>query len=130
MTILRSVKKLPAADEIIARSPLSDEGHARIRRDRAEVREILAGNDPRLLLVVGPCSAWPDEAVLEYAERLKALDRSVRDALKLVLRTYIQKPRTSRGWTGPVNQPDPFAPADIEAGIHYCRRMMVQVVEL
>ncbi len=130
MTILRSVKRLPSAEELIERLPLSEEGYRRVRRDRAEVRDILAGRDARLLLVVGPCSAWPSEAVLEYGARLSALESRVGDALKLVLRTYIQKPRTSRGWTGPVNQPDPFAPPDIEAGIFYCRRLMVRLIEM
>jgi len=124
------MKKLPSSDEIIARFPLSEEGQARVRRDRAEVREILSGKDPRLLVVVGPCSAWPAEAVLEYAARLSALERDVRDALKLVLRVYVQKPRTARGWTGPVNQPDPFAPPDVEAGMLYCRALMVRAVEM
>ena len=127
---MRSIKKLPTADELILRLPLSEDGHDRLARDRAEVRAILRGEDPRLLVIVGPCSAWPDTAVLEYARRLKALEPEVEDALKLVLRVYIQKPRTARGWTGPVNQPDPFAPADIEAGMFYCRRMMVAAVEL
>lgn len=127
---MRSIKKLPTADELIRSLPLSEDGHDRLARDRAEVRALLRGEDPRLLVIVGPCSAWPDTAVLEYARRLKALEAEVEDALKLVLRVYIQKPRTARGWTGPVNQPDPFAPADIEAGMFYCRRMMVAAVEL
>lgn len=127
---VRPIKKLPTADELIARLPLSEAGHDRLARDRAEVRAILSGADPRLLVIVGPCSAWPDTAVLEYARRLKALEPELEDVLKLVLRVYIQKPRTARGWTGPVNQPDPFAPADIEAGMLYCRRMMVAAVEL
>lgn len=127
---MRSIKKLPTADELILRVPLSADGHDRLARDRAEVRAILRGEDPRLLVIVGPCSAWPDTAVLEYARRLKALEPEVEDALKLVLRVYIQKPRTARGWPGPVNQPDPFGPADIEAGMFYCRRMMVAAVEL
>jgi 3-deoxy-7-phosphoheptulonate synthase len=130
MNFLRSVKRLSTADELIARFPLSSEASARVERDREEVRAILAGADERFLLVVGPCSAWPDEAVLEYATRLRELELSVRDALKLVLRVYIQKPRTSRGWTGPVNQPDPFAAPDIEAGMLYCRRMMVAAIEM
>jgi len=130
MKHLRSVKKLPTADELIARLPLSERGHDLLAEDRAEVRAILRGEDPRLLMIVGPCSAWPDTAVLEYAARLKELEGEVDDALKLVLRVYIQKPRTTRGWTGPVNQPDPFAPADIEAGMLYCRRMMVAAVEM
>ncbi len=130
MNFLRSVKRLPSADELIARFPLSSAAQERVAVGREEVRAILAGADARFLLVVGPCSAWPDEAVLAYAERLRVLEHAVRDALKLVLRVYIQKPRTARGWTGPVNQPDPFAPADIEAGMFYCRRMMVSAIEM
>jgi 3-deoxy-7-phosphoheptulonate synthase len=124
------LRRLPTADELIERVPLSAAGHARVQADREEVRAVLAGEDPRLLLVVGPCSAWPAEAVLDYGARLVELERRVRDALKVVLRTYIQKPRTTRGWSGPVNQPDPFAPADVEAGMFLCRRMMVSAIEL
>jgi len=130
MHFLRSVKRLPTADALIEGCPLSDEGRERVERDREEVRAILEGSDARHLIVVGPCSAWPEDAVLEYAERLRALEPRLRDALKLVLRVYIQKPRTARGWTGPVNQPDPFEPPDIEAGMLYCRRMMVRAVEM
>jgi 3-deoxy-7-phosphoheptulonate synthase len=68
--------------------------------------------------------------VLEYARRLTELNKEIKHALKIVMRMYIQKPRTIKGWTGPVNQPDPFAEPDIEAGIHYVRDMMVQVVEM
>lgn len=124
------MKKLPTAAELTRRHPLSELARERVRQDREEVRAILDGRDARLLMVVGPCSAWPDEAVLRYAALLKALEPRVRDQLKLVLRTYVQKPRTSRGWTGPINQPDPFGTPDIEAGMDYCRRMMVRVVEL
>jgi len=130
MTFSLRAKKLPTPEELIARIPLSPEAQLRVQRDRAEVRAILAGQDTRLLAIVGPCSAWPSEAVLEYAARLRALELRVRDALKLVLRVYIQKPRTARGWTGPVNQPDPFAVPDVEAGMLYCRAMMVRVIEM
>src|SRR6185503_2759111 len=130
MSYPRSAKRLPTPEELVARLPLSAEGVRSVRRHRAEVRAILSGADPRLLAIVGPCSAWPDEAVLEYAARLRALEPEVGDALKLVLRVYVQKPRTARGWTGPINQPDPFAPADVEAGMLYCRAMMVRVIEM
>jgi len=130
MTNVRDVKKLPAPAELIAAIPLSDAAQERIARDRAEVRDILAGRDRRLLAIVGPCSAWPSDAVLEYARRLKELEPRVADVLKLVLRVYIQKPRTTKGWTGPVNQPDPFRPADIEAGMFQCRELMVRAIEL
>lgn len=124
------IKKLPQVDDILRDIPLSDAGYARIATDRAEVRAIIEGKDPRLLMVVGPCSAWPKPAVLEYAERLTRLSDQVRERIKVVMRVYIQKPRTTRGWTGPVNQPDPFAYPDIEEGIRYTRDTMVKVIEM
>lgn len=124
------IKKLPSIEEIIQLYPLSDAGHKKIMLDRREIKNILEGKDDRLLIIVGPCSAWPKSAVLEYAKRLTELNESVKHALKIVMRMYIQKPRTIKGWTGPVNQPDPYAEPDIEAGIHYVRAMMVEVVEI
>src|SRR3990167_10886258 len=91
---------------------------------------ILEGKDDRLLMIVGPCSAWPQPAVLEYAKKLVALNEKIKDKIKIVMRVYIQKPRTTKGWTGPVNQPDPLAYPDIEAGVKYVRNMMVKVVEM
>lgn len=124
------IKKLPPTDEILRAIPLSDSGYRCVAQHRQEVKDILEGKDPRLLMIVGPCSAWPKEAVLHYAEKLLALNNRVQHALKLVMRVYIQKPRTTKGWTGPINQPDPFAYPDIEAGIYYTRDMMVKIIEM
>lgn len=124
------IKKLPTAEEVIQALPLSDHGHEQVAKDRQEVKDILAGRDDRLLLILGPCSAWPYEATLTYAERVRDLQDRVKDQLKIVMRVYIQKPRTTKGWTGPVNQPDPFAPPDIEAGVKYCRSLMVKIIEM
>lgn len=124
------LKKLPPIDGILQEFPLSEAARLRIAQDRQDVKNILAGRDSRLLIIVGPCSAWPKEAVMEYAQKLAVLNKKVSSSLKLVMRCYIQKPRTTKGWTGPVNQPDPLAPPDIEAGIRYAREMMVRVVEM
>lgn len=124
------IKPLPSVEEIIAARALSQAAERRIIQDKHEVKQILAGADRRMLVVVGPCSAWPADAVLEYAHRLKSLSDDVKDHLKIVLRAYIQKPRTAKGWTGPVNQPDPFSPPDIGKGILYARSLMVRVIEL
>lgn len=124
------IKKLPPLDTILRSIPLSNAGYERINQDREEVKAILEGVDKRLLMIVGPCSAWPKPAVLEYAQRLVKLNEQVKHALKIVMRVYIQKPRTTKGWTGPINQPDPLAYPDIEAGIKYTRDMMVQVIEM
>lgn len=123
-------KKLPRAEDIIQAHPLSDAAFERIGRDKKEIQAILAGEDPRKLVIVGPCSAWPHDAVMEYAEKLKVLSDEVKDHLKVVMRLYIQKPRTTKGWLGPVNQPDPFGEADIESGAYYSRKLMVGVSEL
>ena len=124
------IKKLPLSQEIINDIPLSELGYHYIERHRQEVRDIINGSDSRLLIIVGPCSAWPAEAVLEYATRLAQLKEKVKDKLKLVMRVYIQKPRTVKGWTGPVNQPDPLAAPDIALGIKYARGLMVKVIEM
>jgi 3-deoxy-7-phosphoheptulonate synthase len=125
-----TMTKLPTAEEIIRQYPLSAQGSAQVLAHREEIKAILAGLDPRLLIIVGPCSAWPRPAVLEYAARLSQLNQQVKGALKIVMRMYIQKPRTTKGWTGPMNHPDPFGEPDLLAGIAYVRQMMVEVVEM
>lgn len=124
------IKKVPTSDEIIQKIPLSENAYASIEQHHREIENILNGSDKRLLMIVGPCSAWPDTAVIEYAKLLAELSKQVEHSLKIVMRVYIQKPRTVKGWTGPINQPDPLAEPDIEAGIWYCRKLMTQVVEM
>lgn len=123
-------KSLPTATEIISKFPLSNEAILSITKHREEIKDIISGKDDRKLLIIGPCSAWRKEAVLEYAAKLKPLAEQVKDELKIVMRVYIQKPRTTIGWLGPINQPDPFQEPDLEAGTLYCREMMVEVAEL
>lgn len=124
------IKKMPTVEEIITRHPLSARGTEKVEKDREEIEAILKGSDKRLLFILGPCSAWPREAVFTYAEKLKKLSDELQDKLKIVMRVYIQKPRTIKGWLGPVNQPDPYERADIGKGIEYCRDMMVRIIEL
>lgn len=124
------IKKLPPIEKILQDIPMSEQGFAKISRDRKEIKRILSGEDPRLLLIIGPCSAWPSEAVLDYARKLQTISESVSDVIKIVMRVYIQKPRTTKGWTGPVNQPNPVSEPDIEAGIRYVRQMMIDVINI
>ena len=124
------MQQLPTLEDFIQATPLSAANHEFIRQSRAAIKDILAGRDHRLLLIVGPCSAWPQEAVIEYAHKLKNINHQVRHALLLVMRVYTQKPRTQLGWTGAIRQPDPFAKPDLARGIHYTREMMVKVTNL
>lgn len=124
------IKQVPTGAEIIKQIPLSDSGYARIAKDRQEIKDILSGKDDRKIMLVGPCSAWPRVAVLDYAKKLLAINDKVKHQLKLVMRVYIQKPRTVKGWCGPLNQPDPLNMPDIEAGMRYARSLMVDIVEM
>ncbi len=123
-------KTLPTADEVLQKLSLPDELANEVGRDRAEICDILKGKDARKIFIVGPCSAWPVEAVIEYAEKLKKVADQVSDSLKIILRAYIQKPRTRLGWLGTLNQLDPYAPPDLEKGIYACRDMMLRVIKM
>ena len=120
---------LPTHAEVCTRLPLSPELRSKIEQDRLEIENILMGRDPRKFMIIGPCSSWPSEEVVEYARRLAPLAEELQDVIKIVMRTYIQKPRTIAGWMGPLVQPDPFAEPHIPTGIFYCREMMPQVLE-
>lgn len=124
------LRKLPTLEEIKTQIPLPPEVYQQINTHRQEIKNILTGHDKRLLLIVGPCSAWPINAVLEYAKALKEIESNLKHKFKIVMRVYIQKPRTVKGWTGPINQPDPLAPPNVVEGIYYCRRLMVEVAKL
>lgn len=102
------------------------------QQHREEIKAILSGQDERMLLIVGPCSAWPQDAVLEYATRLKKLseDPIVKSQLKILMRVYVQKPRTTTGWAGPGTQPDPFGEPDLIAGKKYAQNLMQKVIEM
>lgn len=116
--------KLPDPHELAAQYPIN--GKHRVDHHRAAIGDVLAGRDPRLMAIVGPCSAWPSEAVLEYADRLARLQENVQERVLLVLRCYIQKPRTTVGWPGPLNAPDPSGPTDIAKGIRACADLMYE----
>ncbi len=122
-------KTLPSKAEVKTKLPLSSKLKEQVLNDREEIRGILSGQDSRKLLIIGPCSAWPDQAVLDYAEKLAPLAKKFRENLKIVMRVYIQKPRTIVGWQGPIVQPDPFGEIDMPAGIFYCRKMMLEVIK-
>lgn len=122
-------KVLSSLNSIRQMFPLSQEQNQFVLQERKKIARILTGEDPRLLIILGPCSAWPEQAVLDYAARLALLKPKLTHSIKLVMRVYIQKPRTLLGWMGPACQPNPFEPPDFEAGARYCRSMMLKVLD-
>ena len=124
------IKKLITVNEARIKVLLSPLIKDRVAQDRKEIKEILAGNDGRLLIIVGPCSAWPEEAVRVYAEQLAELAKLYKEDIKIVMRVYTQKPRTIIGWAGVALQPDPFELPDINKGTIYVRKMMREIIEM
>ncbi|NCP67909.1 3-deoxy-7-phosphoheptulonate synthase [bacterium] len=123
-------KELPRAAVVLSKLPLSPELQAQVKKDQEEIKAILRGDDNRKIMIIGPCSAWPEDAVLDYAAQLKPTAEKVSHKIKIVMRTYLQKPRTTVGWLGPINQPNPFEEPDLETGTYYCREMMIKAVEM
>ncbi len=97
---------------------------------RSAVRAILRHEDPRLLVVVGPCSIHDPQAALEYAEKLARLRDELADRLLIVMRVYFEKPRTTVGWKGLVNDPHMNGTYDIETGLKRARKLLLQITEM
>src|SRR5690554_7927044 len=110
------VRRLPTPDALRRELPLAPELARRVAAQRQAIRDILAGRDDRLLVVVGPCSIHDPEAALEYARRLAELAPRVADRLLPVMRVYVEKPRTTVGWNGLAYAPDVDGSGDIARG--------------
>ncbi|MGI8747283.1 MAG: 3-deoxy-7-phosphoheptulonate synthase, partial [Deinococcus sp.] len=101
-----------------------------VRAARESIRAILEGTDPRLLVIIGPCSIHDEEQALEYARRLLALRERYRDRLELVMRVYPDKSRTTLGWRGYLNDPHMDGRNDFNLGLHKTRELMLQISSL
>ncbi|GHG52145.1 phospho-2-dehydro-3-deoxyheptonate aldolase [Sinomonas cellulolyticus] len=121
---------LPTPRNLLDELPLSADAARAVARGRDEVRAIMDGLDDRLLVVVGPCSIHDPEAGLEYASRLAAVARDLREDVLVVMRTYFEKPRTTVGWKGLINDPALDGSHDIAGGLRAARRFLLDVLEL
>jgi 3-deoxy-7-phosphoheptulonate synthase len=115
---------------LVERLPLPAEGAVTVQRTRQEVSRILRGEDDRLIVVVGPCSIHDPGAALEYARRLAPLAAELADDLRIVMRVYFEKPRTTVGWKGLVNDPHLDDSYAVNDGLHLARRLLLDVVAL
>ena len=115
----------PAA--LLEELPLSDETSKHIYETRQAIHRILAGEDDRLLVIAGPCSIHDPAAALEYASRLREPRRSLADRLAVVMRVYFEKPRTTVGWKGLINDPDLDGSFNINRGLRVARRLLLDL---
>ena len=107
--------------ELKNKLPLSETAAASVMEGRQVIKNILKGEDKRLFVVVGPCSIHDTKAAIEYGQRLKELAAKVEDTLYLVMRVYFEKPRTTVGWKGLINDPHMNDSFQIEEGLHIGR---------
>ena len=124
---IRSVKPLLAPAVLEAELPLSDPGSRLVAASRREIGAVMRGEDPRLVVVVGPCSIHDPSAALEYARKLAPLASALKDDLLVVMRVYFEKPRTVVGWKGLINDPDLDGSYAINKGLRVARRLLLDV---
>ena len=125
-----SSELLPTPEEVKRELPASPEAQRCVLNARTVIRDILDRRDPRLFVVVGPCSIHDLDAAREYAGRLRTLAERVSPTLYLVMRVYFEKPRTTVGWKGLVNDPDMDDSFRIEKGIRMARRLLIELAEM
>ncbi|MES2603535.1 MAG: 3-deoxy-7-phosphoheptulonate synthase [Pseudomonadota bacterium] len=124
---IAAYQPLMTPEALKERLPLYGTTLEHVRRNRQIIRDILDRKDPRVFLVVGPCSIHDVDAALDYAARLKKLADEVQDTLVLVMRVYFEKPRTSVGWKGLINDPEMNDSFKIEKGLHTGRRLLLKL---
>jgi 3-deoxy-7-phosphoheptulonate synthase len=125
-----SFAPMPTPAELHAKLPLTDAASATVTKGREDLRNILDRKDKRLFVVVGPCSIHDPVAGLDYARRLKALQEEVKDTMLLVMRVYFEKPRTTTGWKGYINDPFMDDSFRVDIGMEKARQFLLDVCEL
>jgi 3-deoxy-7-phosphoheptulonate synthase len=127
---IERVVELVSPAEILEDLPLGTEREDAVLARRAEVKSILDRADDRLLVVVGPCSVHDPEAAVEYGRKLADQASDLRDDLCVAMRVYFEKPRTTTGWKGLINDPHLDGSRDVNFGLHTARRLLLEVTDL
>jgi len=126
---IESISTLITPQQLKEEMPISETAIASVQKGRQAVRDILDRKDHRIFLVVGPCSIHDVDAAKEYAEKLRDLAEEVSDTLYLVMRVYFEKPRTTVGWKGLINDPYMNDTFKIQDGLHIARRLLIDLAE-
>jgi 3-deoxy-7-phosphoheptulonate synthase len=127
---VRELKPLSSPNKLKKEIPVSPKAETTVRKGREEVEAVLDGKDSRPLVVLGPCSIHDRNAALEYAERVAKMREELGEALLLVMRVYFEKPRTTVGWKGLINDPHLDGSMDLEGGLQLGRKLLSEINEL
>jgi 3-deoxy-7-phosphoheptulonate synthase len=124
---IRAIKQVVAPKDLHAEVPITDAAATTVHETRRAIQRILHGEDDRLLIVVGPCSVHDPQAALDYAQHLSELRQQLSDRLLIVMRVYFEKPRTTVGWKGLINDPNLDGSFEINKGLGLARRLLVDL---
>ena len=123
-------RKVPAPYELVNKYPINDQISKLVYGTRNEISQILHNKDDRLFVVVGPCSIHDPESALEYAEKLAKENKRLSKNILVIMRVYFEKPRTTVGWKGLINDPDINETFNIAKGVELARKLLINIAEL
>ena len=126
---IQDIKQVSTPAEIHGELPITENAAETVHQTRREIHEMLLGKDDRLMVVVGPCSIHDVNAAHEYAGRLAVVKQRLQDDLLIVMRVYFEKPRTTVGWKGLINDPDLNDSFNINSGLRVARKLLLDLAE-
>ncbi len=127
---ITGIKKLRSPEQLTDLIPVSDRAAKSVTGARNDVQSILQGRDDRLVVIVGPCSIHDPQAAMDYAKKLQVVRESLRDNLCIIMRVYFEKPRTTVGWKGLINDPAMDNSFQINQGLAKARQLLADINEL
>lgn len=126
---IRSLHKIEAPRIVIDEFKLSESNANFVIKNRQEISDILNGKDDRLLCIIGPCSIHDPSAALDYANKLAKVAHDYKDELLIIMRVYFEKPRTTIGWKGLINDPDINGTYDLAKGVRIARKLLIDILD-
>lgn len=127
---IKEIREVVAPERVRAECEITENGCKTVFETRKAIHDILHGEDDRLLVISGPCSVHDTDAALEYAGRLKAISDELKDDLAIIMRVYFEKPRTTVGWKGLINDPNLDGSFQINDGLRVARNLLVDLGEM
>ena len=127
---IKDVKEILTPEELMSDLPISENAAKVVQQSRQGIYDVLDGKDDRLVVIIGPCSIHDTKAAIEYANRLKPLMEELKDDLLIVMRVYFEKPRTTVGWKGLINDPDLDNSFHINKGVRLARELLLNLSEM
>ncbi|MFT5504186.1 MAG: 3-deoxy-7-phosphoheptulonate synthase [Gammaproteobacteria bacterium] len=127
---IKDVKEILTPEALMADLPMTDQAAETVHNARQEIYDVMGGKDDRLVVIIGPCSIHDTDAAIEYANLLKPLVDELKDDLLIIMRVYFEKPRTTVGWKGLINDPDLDNSFHINKGVRKARELLLTLSKL